>query len=123
MAYLCREVALPDGSRYPMSGLLPAVARLWADAGPPEPVELTYAADSWLVDAGTTIRGYRHPGWQIEPQGGMVTYAADARQKFDVLGRGNTIGSRILVNLAANEHLLRRFVEPVPAVAGIRRRR
>jgi hypothetical protein len=42
----------------------------------------------------------------------MYTYAADASQRLDFLGRGNVLGSRILVNLAANRHLLRRFFEP-----------
>ena len=46
----------------------------------------------------------------------MITYAQDARQRLDVLGRGNVIGSRVLVNLAANRHLLRRFFEPYAPV-------
>jgi hypothetical protein len=53
----------------------------------------------------------------------MVTYAEDPRQRFDVLGRGNILGSRVMINLAANEHLLRRFVAPVPEMASLRRSR
>ena len=41
---------------------------------------------------------------------------SDAGQRLDVLGRGNVIGSRVLVNLAANRHLLRRFFEPTAPV-------
>ncbi|MDX1948605.1 MAG: hypothetical protein SFU86_24675 [Pirellulaceae bacterium] len=120
VAYLCREMALPCGRRLPMTGLLPAVARLLDEAGPPEPTELTFAAGSWMVDSGTVLRGYRHPAWQLEPRGPLVTYAADHRQRFDILGRGNVLASRMLINLAANEHLIARFVEP--ALVATRRR-
>jgi len=43
-------------------------------------------------------------------------YADDPRQRLDVLGKDNVIGNQITVNLAANEHLLRRFVEPSATV-------
>jgi hypothetical protein len=46
----------------------------------------------------------------------MHTYARDARQRLDVLGRGNVIGSRVLINLAANRHLLSRFFQPYAPV-------
>jgi cobyrinic acid a,c-diamide synthase len=122
MAYLCREIVLPCGSRHSMTGLLPAVAHLADSAGPAEPVEVTFGADSWMVDVGTVLRGYRHPGWRIEPRGPLVTYAQDPRQRFDILGRGNVIGSRVLINLAANEHLLKRFAEPAEVVLPQQRR-
>jgi cobyrinic acid a,c-diamide synthase len=116
MAYLCREIDLGDGRRVPMTGLLPAVAHRIDPAGPPEPVELTFAAGCWMVEEGDFLRGYRHPGWQIEPCGTMVSYAEAPDQRLDMLGRGNVIGSRLMVNLAANDHLLRRFIAPcVPA--------
>jgi hypothetical protein len=52
----------------------------------------------------------------------MVSYAQAPDQRLDVLGRANVVGSRLWVNLAANEHLLRRFVAPaVPAGATARR--
>jgi hypothetical protein len=47
----------------------------------------------------------------------MITYAAGRNHRLDVLGRGSVIGSRVLVNLAANRHLLRRFFEPYAPVA------
>jgi cobyrinic acid a,c-diamide synthase len=122
LAYLCREMALPDGRRLAMTGLLPAVARLLPTSDPPEPVEITFRTGCWLVEEGTQLRGYRHPDWQIEPRGTTVAYAADPGQRNDLLGRGNVIGSRVLVNLAANEHLLRRFVQPCVSVpAAVRR--
>jgi len=128
LAYLCREIDLGPsaddsrGRRFPMTGLLPAVARLVPDPGQPEPVELTFATDSWLVEAGDYVRGYRHAGWTIQPQGAMVSYSQAKDQHLDMLGRANVVGSRIWVNLAANEHLLRRFMSPaVPAGAVARR--
>jgi hypothetical protein len=99
-----------------MTGLLPATARFWPASGPPQPTEVVFGASSWLVPARVSLRGYRHGGWQIEPRGPMLTYAADAAQRLDVLGRGNVIGSRVLINLAANRHLLRRFFQPYAPV-------
>lgn len=121
LAYLCREMILPCGRAVPMTGLLPATARWLPEAGPAEPTEVVFGASSWLVPTQVSLRGYRHPGWQIEPRGAMITYARGAGQRLDVLGRGNVIGSRVLVNLAANRHLLRRFFEPhAPVASSIR---
>lgn len=117
LAYLCREIVFQGGRTVAMTGLLPATARWNPQAGPPEPTEVVFGASSWLVPANVSLRGYRHTRWQIEPRGPMLTYAADAGQRLDILGRGNVIGSRILVNLAANRHLLRRFFEPYAPVA------
>jgi hypothetical protein len=47
----------------------------------------------------------------------MMSYAKGDKQRLDILGRGNVIGSRVLINLAANRHLLRRFFEPYAAIS------
>jgi cobyrinic acid a,c-diamide synthase len=120
LAYLCREIVLPSGRTVSMTGLLPATARCLGRCAA-EPTEVTFGVSSWLVPARVSLRGYRHIGWQIEPRGPMITYARDAAQRLDVLGRGNIIGSRVLVNLAANRHLLRRFFEPYAPVVSIAR--
>jgi cobyrinic acid a,c-diamide synthase len=112
LAYLCRQIILPDGRSAPMTGLLPATARKLADAGPPEPAEVIFGASCWLADAGMPLRGYRARSWQIEPTGSMISYANDPRNRCDLLGRGNVLGSRILTNFAAQPHLLRRFFYP-----------
>lgn len=120
LAYLCREMILPCGQSAAMTGLLPAKARYLGPAIA-EPTEITFGVSSWIAPARVSIRGYRHGGWQIEPRGPMITYATGADQRLDMLGRGNVIGSRVLVNLAANRHLLRRFFEPYsPAAASLR---
>lgn len=123
LAYICREMVLPDGRTTPMTGLLPATAR-WLGKAAAEPVEVTFGASSWLAPAHVSLRGYRHNGWQIEPRGPMMSYALSPEQRLDILGRGNVIGSRVLVNLAANRHLLRRFFEPyAPVASPVRRER
>jgi len=121
LAYICREMVLPSGQTTEMTGLLPARAR-WLGRAAAEPVEVTFSASSWLAPAEVSLRGYRHNGWQIEPCGPMISYATGADHRLDVLGLGNVIGSRVLVNLAANRHLLRRFFEPYAPVASSVRR-
>jgi cobyrinic acid a,c-diamide synthase len=113
LAYLCQEIQLPDGTTLPMTGLVPATAcwqpqpTIWV------PAELRMVAGSWLAPAETTIRGYRHAGWQIKPRGLLRALASSTSgDAWDVLGRGSVIGSRVLINLAANRHLLRRFFQP-----------
>jgi cobyrinic acid a,c-diamide synthase len=123
LAYLCRDMVFPCGRTVPMTGLLPATARLHVPSSPPEPTEVTFGASSWLMPADVSFRGYRHTGWEIEPRGSMISYASHPGQRLDVLGRGNVIGSRVLVNLAANRHLLRRFFEPYLPVASAGRQR
>ena len=119
--YLPRD-GISDGRTAEMTGLLPATARWVGPTAHAEPVEVTFGASSWLAPANVSLRGYRHNGWQIEPRGPMITYAAGAEQRLDILGRGNVIGSRVLVNLAANRHLLRRFFEPyAPASVSARK--
>lgn len=115
LAYLCREIQLPDGCTRPMTGLVPATACWLARATTWEPAELRIAAGSWLAPQGTVIRGYRHAGWQIEPRGAMLALASGPGCRCDMLARGSVIGSRVLINLAANRHLLRRFFQPAMA--------
>jgi cobyrinic acid a,c-diamide synthase len=112
MAYLCRQIVLPDGRVAPMCGLLPATARMVEPAREFEPVEITFGESCWLAAAKSKLRGYRHTGWQIEPTGAMLTYAQSPGNRLDVLGRGNVIGSRLLVDFGAQVHLLRRFFAP-----------
>ena len=115
LAYLCREIRRPDGAALPMTGLVPASACWRPRATVWEPAELQVAAGSWLAPAGTVIRGYRHAGWQIEPCGAMQSLTQGTGCPWDMLARGSVIGSRVLINLAANRHLLRRFFEPLVA--------
>ncbi len=122
LAYLCREIVMPCGQAIAMTGLLPASARWLGAATSLEPAEVTFAASSWLAPAAVSLRGYRHAGWQIEPHACVIPYATSGQHQLDILGRDNVIGSRVLINLAANRHLLRRFFEPyAPVIASARR--
>ena len=84
----------PAGVR-PDDRAVAATARWLGPTLTREPVEVTFARSSWLAPANVSLRGYRHNGWQIEPRGPMITYAAGAEQRLDILGRGNVIGSRV----------------------------
>lgn len=122
LAYLCRDAVLPDGQGIALTGLLPATARSGESTLASQPAETTFGVGSWLAPAEVSIRGYRNSSWQIESAGPVIPYAAGTAGGFDILGRGNVIGSRILINLAANRHLLRRFFEPyAPVLSSIRR--
>jgi cobyrinic acid a,c-diamide synthase len=128
VAYLCRELVFAGDCkqaerRVPMTGLLPTVAHWSPGPGRPTPAEVCFGHNSWMIEAGISIRGYRQGAWNIEPVGAVIEYADDPRQGCDVLGVDNVVGSQITLNLAANEHLLRRFVEPAMAAVPIRRRR
>lgn len=122
LAYLCREIRPPNGPALPMTGLVPAMACWQPREMVWEPAELRMAAGSWLAPAGTVIRGYRHAGWRIDPRGAMLPLAGSAGDRCDMLARGSVIGSRVLINLAANRHLLRRFFQPAAAFMGRPRR-
>ncbi len=123
LAYLCQDLSLPTGEAVAMTGLLPATARLVERPAALTPTELTFGVGSWLSPEQVSIRGYRHNALQIESRGPVIPYALSGENEFDILGRGNVIGSRVLINLAANRHLLRRFFEPYsPVLSSIRRR-
>jgi cobyrinic acid a,c-diamide synthase len=112
LAYLCRQVELLDGTTQTMAGLLPATARQLARRPQFEPLEIEFAAPSWLFDSDSPLRGYRDNSWQIEPTGPMLTFARGEQHRFDVLGRGNVIGSRLAVHFSSQRSLLRRLGAP-----------
>ena len=114
LAYLCRQVQLLDGTTQPMSGLLPATARQVSRRPQFEPLEIEFGAPSWLFDSESPLRGYRDNSWQIEPTGPMLTFARGEPHRFDVLGRGNVIGSRLAAHFSSQRSLLRRLVAPAP---------
>jgi cobyrinic acid a,c-diamide synthase len=122
LAYLCRDAILPSGRGISMTGLLPVTARASGDDGQWLPAEVSLGVGSWLVPQNVSIRGYRQSGWQFESLGPVIPYAVSDNQQLDIFGRGNVIGSRVLINLAANRHLLRRFFEPYSPVLSASRR-
>jgi cobyrinic acid a,c-diamide synthase len=122
LAYLCRDAVLPGGKAVTMTGLLPVTARASGDERQWLPAEVSLGVGSWLAPQQVSIRGYRHGYWQFEPRGPVIPYALGENNQLDIFGRGNVIGSRVLINLAANRHLLRRFFEPYSPVLSASRR-
>ncbi|MCE9526018.1 MAG: hypothetical protein K8R36_08190 [Planctomycetales bacterium] len=114
LAYLCRQVRLLDGTTQPMAGLLPATARQISRQPQFEPLEIEFGAPSWLFDSESPLRGYRDNSWEIDPTGPMLTFARGEQHRFDVLGRGNVIGSRVAVHFSSQRSLLRRLGTPTP---------
>jgi cobyrinic acid a,c-diamide synthase len=114
LAYLCQELETPTGGCHRMVGLFPAAARLCRRRVRPVPVEVTLARPSWLGPAGTRLRGYRNPVWELEPAGGLGTLAVPTRaQHHDLVVSFQAVGSLVHLNFAAQPELLRHFFHPV----------
>jgi cobyrinic acid a,c-diamide synthase len=122
LPYMCRDAILSSGTPVSMTGLLPMTARAFGDEGQWLPAAVTLGVGSWLAPQNVSIRGYRQSGWQFESRGPVISYATSESIYFDIFGRGNVIGSRVLINLAANRHLLRRFFEPYSPILSATRR-
>ena len=113
VAYLCQEVVLADGERWPMVGALRATARLDPQATAPCPTRITLANDTWLAPAETQWVGYLNHRWSLTLAGaGIRGCARVAGHECDVVQEHQAVGSRLHVNLAARDDLLDRFFEP-----------
>lgn len=110
-AYLCRELALPDGTFRPMLGILPATAVLDEQALAPEPCEVTLRVASWLGNEEDVLRGYRSSRWQLVPGEHALSLGADA----ELIMRHHAIGSTLQLFPAASQALLEKFLTPCPA--------
>ncbi|MCE9545644.1 MAG: cobyrinic acid a,c-diamide synthase, partial [Planctomycetia bacterium] len=123
-AYLCQQIELPDGTRHPMVGALPAIARYRDGAASCEPVEITLVRDNWLGEGWSRIRGYRNRQWDVQPTGSLIRYAAGAGHETDLVGRHQAVGSLIHLNFAAQPEYLESFLQPhAPALDTARMRR
>ena len=112
LAYLCQQIELPDGERFPMVGALNMTACYHPTAAVPQPTELTLAADTWLGQAPLRWRGYLNPHWTIAPHGAPDACVAEAGHEMDVVHRHHAVGSRMCLDFAAQEDLLDRFFRP-----------
>jgi cobyrinic acid a,c-diamide synthase len=112
LAYLCNEIEMPDGQRWPMVGALGVTARFHESIAPPHPAELTLVCDTWLGQSPQHWRGYLTPHWTIAPTGDSDSCVAEAGHELDVIHRHQAVGSRMYLNFAAHEDLLDRFFEP-----------
>ena len=112
LAYLCRQIALSDGTQLPMTGVLPAIARANDQPWKPQPVEATVVGDNWLAGSGTRLRGYLNQNWILEPAGDLAAFFAERGQELDLAGRHHAVGSRVHLNFAALPEAFRSFLKP-----------
>jgi cobyrinic acid a,c-diamide synthase len=113
LAYLCHELEMPDGSRWPMVGVLPATARFDPTPARPKPTELRLASDTWLGRAGDCWRGYLSTRFSLHASPALASCAAGAGcHELDVVKRHHAVGSRVYLNFAAQSGLLESFFAP-----------
>jgi cobyrinic acid a,c-diamide synthase len=137
-AYLCRNLILPSGRRFEMSGLIQANAERRMVSEAIQPVEQRWRSPLWIGGSSTCVRGYRNRSWRFslaeEPEPyenleqsdladviggaqGQQTSVACRRRTLDTLMDANVIASRVHVNFAAHPGLLNDFVRrSCPAV-------
>ncbi len=112
LAYLCQELELPSGERWPMTGVLPATARFDPTPELPAPTEVWLADDNWLGEAGQRWRGYLSPRWSISPAEHLQLCGCEVGHESDVVKCHHAVGSRMYLNLAAHSEMLDHFFAP-----------
>jgi cobyrinic acid a,c-diamide synthase len=110
LAYISRQM-ICRSSTYEMAGLLPSVARY--QRSQPTPIELRLARDSWLGEADRVIRGYQNSCWVIESAGGLSDYAVDPRQRHNLVGYRQIIGSRLHLHFSTHPSMLQNLLRPL----------
>ncbi len=117
LAYLCQELELPDGQRWPMAGVLPATARFDPTPEIPTPTEVCLSDDNWLGSAGQTWRGYLSPRWSLSPTDQLQPCGREAGHECDVVKCHQVVASRVYLNLAAHGAMLDHFFAPRGSIA------
>jgi cobyrinic acid a,c-diamide synthase len=109
-AYLCHQMELADGSRIPMCGLLPAIARASATPPRPTPAAITLASECCLGKKGDRLRGYRTSPWRFEPLAPIETLAQEPAARLDLVRHRSVIAGQLHLSLVAQPHLLESFL-------------
>lgn len=117
LAYLCQELELADGQRWPMAGVLPSTARFDPTPELPTPTEVCLSDDNWLGSAGQTWRGYLSPRWSLSSTDQLQTCCREPGHESDVVKCHQAVGSRLYLNLAAHEAMLDHFFAPRGSIA------
>jgi cobyrinic acid a,c-diamide synthase len=112
LAYLCQDLDLPDGSRWPMVGVLPSTAQYNPTPSRPIPTQIHLLDGNWLSLGGACWRGYLSSRWSLHPAADLQRCGAEAGHECDVVKCQQAVGSRIYVNLAAQSDLLDHFFKP-----------
>lgn len=113
-AYLGRFMILGD-RRVPGAGILPFDAELLPNPSPPTPVARTFARDSWLGAAGTTVRGYRAARWRLVPGADPLdcpTCFGTLTTQGDFFYHHHAVGSLIHLHLGALPEVVNAFAGP-----------
>ncbi len=111
LAYLCREIRLPDGRSWPMVGVFDLVAEYQETTSAPAPVELTLRTDTWLTRSGTRTRGYLNPRWKFTSEDARED-ASLTSETWNLFQRHQALGSRAYLDFAAQPELLEGFFRP-----------
>ncbi len=120
-AYLCREMVLEDGRRYPMAGILPSVATLNSAAPPPRPVEANLPPQTWLGPRNMPLRAYRHERWHLSAPAAIDERgpaSATCRGSCDLMTCFHAVASRMYIHFAAWPTCLDSFFAPPPPEPG-----
>ncbi len=112
LAYMCREIVMPDGRHWPMVGLLHALARRHPQPPADRALEVNTARGSWLFPSNERVRGYLNSKWVIHPDGCLVPLVSEAEHSHDLVGDYQIVGSRIHLNFAARADCVDRFFQP-----------
>jgi cobyrinic acid a,c-diamide synthase len=127
LMYLAQAIETLDGTRHPMVGLLPGVARVHARLQALGYVELTTRAPSLLGPAGLTLRGHQFRYSEL------VDVPADAARVYELCRRrdgertlegyaaGSVLGSYVHAHWASNPRAASGLVEAASAFAARRR--
>ncbi len=106
MAYLCREMQLRNGHRFPMVGVLPATARVAATPGQVQPIELTLSNRRWFGKYRPRVRGYYRRDWQFQRVGSLTGCVDQPRYRDYFVSWQEVVASRLSVNFAAQPEIL-----------------
>ena len=109
LAYVSRALECRAG-RFEMAGLLPAIAQR-CDL-PSEPVEFRMSQSNWLGAAGSLVRGYQNPCWQIRACEGLRDYCDDPQFRLNVVGHRRVIGSRLHLHFSSQPGMLQNLLRP-----------
>jgi cobyrinic acid a,c-diamide synthase len=114
LAYLCQEIETADGRREPMVGALPAIARQRPHRGSMPPVEITTSCTTWLAQAGTRIRGYANPRWELSLTGHLRSGVLEPQHSQRIITYRGLVGSLVHIHFAAQPCLMGSFFAPWP---------
>lgn len=114
VAYLGRNMVLPNGSHVPMVGALTVDAHWQESHEVAIPTETQLTSSSWLGNTGTKIRGYLNRQWRLEVVEETPASTHTALDSRYMLSYKQLVGSLLHLHFAAQPDLLTRFFSQTP---------